>query len=212
MAGFLHNYLSQSGGLNSVNSSNLNNAPSGAGYAYDGFIGAEVIYDADMARRNTNLNQGESYSSTSYLNAGVYKLVRMKSALTIAAARGLAVYWDAAATLGVNRTAYTVTTDNPGKASTFAGVLLNAASASNLTMIQIDGLAWVKCKATLTTTGAVGQALFIDGATATFDNKADATAITTADVQNMKAVAFEAPANGALKRAFLCNVAHMNAR
>lgn len=135
---------------------------------YKGMLGRKVALSDGEALNLTN-TAAANYSSSTPLKGGVYQLVKMTStALTIAAARGLAVYWDPT---GADNS-FQVTTDAPTGKAQFAGVLINALTAGKYGWILTDGMGYIKCKTGLATTGAVGDVMTVDAATGTFNNLA----------------------------------------
>lgn len=154
--------------LNDVNSSYIGSYD--GIQEYKGMLGREIWLSDSEALALTNLSQTD-YLSTTPLLGGCYKLVKMKSTKTITPARGLACYWDPTASTD----AFQVTSDAPTGKTQFAGVFINAVSVSKYAWILVEGLAYIKGKASaLTATGAVGDLLSIVTAAGTFDNQATA--------------------------------------
>lgn len=150
---------------------------------YKGMLGRKVALSNTEALNLTNTSATD-YTSSTVLKGGVYQLVKLKSANTITPARGLAVYWDP-----TTEDSFIVTTDAPTGKTQFAGILINAPSNSKYAWILTDGMGYVKCKASLATTGAVGDLMTIDTATATFDNLAVAPISVAALTDNSGGVA-----------------------
>lgn len=168
--------------------------------SYPGLLGAEHYYTQEEAERLTDTTVTD-YSTSTKLSAGVYKIVKLKSSASVAAKRGCLVYWDTS----VEPSIFQVTTDVIGANGAVAGVLCNVITAGYYGIIQVDGIAWCLCKGTITTTGATGQPLVaVTDTQGRVDNVADATAITEAILQTAcVGRAYDAPANGALKRVAL---------
>lgn len=172
-----------------------------ANQSYKGLIGAEKVMTRQEAQAATD-PAVTNYSSTTLLEKGVYKLVQLKSSLTGTVRRGVLAYWSAtAADLGK----FIVTCDQPTGGSQFAGVFLNAPTASQYAWIQIKGLAYVLSVASPTKTAAVGDLLFasVVSNVSRVDNHADATAITAANLRSLVGVAFEALSGGAMTRMYI---------
>ena len=135
---------------------------------YPGLLGKKWTIDQATAENLTDSSVA-GYSSSTKLGPGTYQLVKFASGLSITPARGLAVYWKA----GEEPGSFVVTTDQPTGGTQFAGICINAVTAGYYGFILVSpGIGHVKGAAALSQTGAVGQPLFVDAATGTFDNPA----------------------------------------
>ncbi len=119
-------------------------------------------------------------SSVGDVQGGIFQLVQLTDALTLAPAVGGLVYWDASAALSE----YRVTTDQAAADFQVAGVLLEAATEvvpGHYTIIQVAGVAECLAVASLDDTAFAGQpAIAKSGLT---DNIDAATAFTGANLQ-----------------------------
>ena len=190
-----------SGTLNGENNPALGSPlAASSGYlvsSYGGFIGTKYTFSADDAGKL-------SLSSTGTLYGGTYQMVRIAPAATQAnLKRGALVFWDTS----VPEDQYQVTNDETqnGGQPLFAGVLLNAPTAGNYTIIQTKGRATVLMRGTVTaaTRDLVWAAAGAGADNATFDGLAGATPIIGSNVQKQLGVSEVVAANGALIIAFL---------
>lgn len=178
--------------LNTVNDTLVaQSSNTGTGQSrYNGQLGQRIALGPDEVKYD---------SSVGTLYGGVYQYVRFKSGDATVPAVGLLCFWD----LAVNEDLYQVTTVEPTGTSRVAGVILNAVTGGNYGWIQVAGKATVKCIATLTAAGAVGQSVFTGAAGVGTDNAkvdtiAAATAITPLTLARFIGIAETAPSNGGL--------------
>lgn len=151
--------------LNEVQDSYPGSSDSFIASQYPGMLGRQITLSNDEALALSNLS-GTDYTSSTPLKGGTYQYVKMAASVTIAAARGLAVYWKA----GSDGT-FTVTTDAPTGGNQFAGILINALAVGKYGWILVSGEGYIKGKASsLTNTGAVGQLMSVVAAAGTWDN------------------------------------------
>ena len=163
---------------------------------YTAMLGQKISLGVDEAAQFTNPST-TGYTTSTLLQPGEYQLVKLKSSLTITPARGLIVWWDAAA----DPNSFIVTTDAPvSTGGRLAGVLLNAGTAGYYVWIQVSGAPYVKGKASLATTAAKDQVLIVDTATATVNNVAATTALTVDNINLVIGQAADLPVAATLKR------------
>lgn len=118
--------------------------------------------------------------SVGAVNGGIFQLVQLTDALTLAPAVGGLVYWDQSAALSE----YRVTTDQAAGDFQVAGVLLEVATEvvpGHYTIIQVAGVANIVVVASLDDTGFAGQPVVAKAGLG--DNIDAATAFTGANMQ-----------------------------
>lgn len=165
--------------------------------SYGGFVGSKYTFSADDAGKL-------SLAATGTLYGGTYQYVRIAPGATQAnLTRGRLVFWDTSAAEDL----YQVTNDETqnGGRPLFAGVLLNAPTAGNYTIIQVKGRATVKMRATITsaTRDFIWAAAGSGVDNAAFDGLAAATGLTGANIQNQLATGEAVAANAGLIVAYL---------
>lgn len=188
--------------LNDVNAQYLGSggqAQTAQNLYYSGMLGQKIMLSQDDAEGLTN-SSTTGYTTSTLLQPGEYQLVKLKSSLTITPARGLIVWWDAAA----DPNSFIVTTDAPvSTGGRLAGVLLNAGTAGYYVWIQTSGAPYVKGKSSLATTAAKDQIMIVDTATATANNVAATTALTVDNINLVIGQAADLPVAATLKRIHL---------
>lgn len=186
-----------SGALNNENNAALGSPlASSSGFivsSYAGFIGTKYTFSADDAGKL-------SYTTNGTLYGGTYQMVRIAAAATQSnLVRGRLVFWDTSAAEDL----YQVTNDETqnGGLPLFAGVLLNAPTAGNYTVIQVGGRVTVQMRATITAAtrffswSAAGAG--VDNAS--WDGSTGATALTNTNNYGFNLALGEAvAANGGL--------------
>jgi len=156
--------------LNNINDSTVGGAltsgPSGIGTQ------GGALQLADYLICNDAEALALSNTATGTLYEGKYQYVQLDSSATTTA-KGQILFWKGGSTS-------VVTNVESGNLPDFAGIMLStSASAGNYTFIQTQGKATVLFRATLTTTGALGQSVFMAAAGAGADNAtADVLAAT----------------------------------
>ena len=183
----------------------VNDAVAGGGLSFGpsgpllggGQVGQELILD------DANI----VFSGATAVYGGHFRYVKMASGAS-AVVRGQIVYWDPTAAPNLWQVT-TVDTGTGDEAVYPAGIVLNPSwTAGNYSYIQFAGLCYVQFRATLTDAGAIGSPVFsafVGGADlGKADVINDATAATNATVvaqmRRFLGTAYEAPANGGLKR------------
>ena len=144
---------------------------SGTGVSfYSGFLGAEMTLTDDEALRLSDTSVGTLYR-------GVYKYVQFKAGSTASNALGQVAFWDS--TAGTVAASETVVTPDATDGNQ-AGITLNAVTKGNYGWIQIEGLATVLYRATITkATPAFKDVVFVTSAANTADVITDATNYTS---------------------------------
>lgn len=152
------------------------------------------------------LSESEAQKMSSNLHAGKYQYVLFQSGSSNANARGQVVEWATAAKEEV----FTCNPDpTTAGLSRPAGIALGAVSKGQYGFIQVEGLATVLCKASVTTTtdGTIG--VYVSDTVGDVDSLADATTTTNLQVKSVLGTFAEAPANGALKLFNLRNLSRV---
>lgn len=143
-----------------------------------------------------------SDTSVGTLRVGVYALVQTKSGSTAAPARGKACFFASASDMA----SYIVTPDGGATLDgRMAGVYISAPTKGYYCVIQICGLCTVLYTSSVTATD--GTLVTLVSTSNVFDSYADGDTINTAGgnsgLKVVKGIAFEAPANDALKLAYI---------
>lgn len=152
------------------------------------------------------LSETEAQKMSTNLHAGKYQYVLFQSGTTNSNARGQVVEWATAAK-------EEVWTCNPDPTTAGlarpAGIALGAVTKGNYGFIQVEGLATVLCKASVTTTtdGTIG--VYLSDTVGAVDSLADGTTTTNLQVKSTIGTFAEAPANGALKLFNLRNLSRV---
>jgi len=155
--------------LNEINDSVIGQSVSG-GQAYDGQLGAFMVLNAEDAAKLSKTSVGTLY-------AGVYQYVKFKAGTTASNIVGGPVYWS-------DPDNFVVTPDVPTGFPGFAGVSLNAVTKGNYGFILVEGKGLAHALAN-TTKGspAAGDNLILTSTAGAFDDLADATAFTGANLK-----------------------------
>lgn len=162
---------------------------------YPAQLGNIVYLDNEGANQRTNPS-----GTITQLYGGFYQYVQLVSTASAAVAAGQLVFFDTVA----NAANFVVTTDvTAATIGRVAGVILSPSwTKGNYWWIQISGLVYVKCAATVTDTTDGNLAIVTQTPAPTVNGVADGTAVTDAVLKSAIGVWAEAPANGALKRVF----------
>lgn len=149
-----------------------------------------------MVGQVIELSEVGAQQMASTLHAGKYQYVQFQSGSTNSNARGQVVEFATAAkeeVFIVNPDPTTAGLARP------AGIALGAVTKGNYGFIQVEGLATVLCKASVTTTtdGTIG--VYVSDTVGAVDSLADATTTTNLQIKAVLGTFAEAPANGALK-------------
>ncbi len=167
------------------------------GTRFQGMLGQTIVCSNADALKLSNTSVGTLYN-------GVYQLVKFTSAIV----RGQLVFWDTLANNGLND--YGVTSTVTAATAFRAGVALftDANASGKYGWIQVAGLA--NCLYGNSTVGTIGLAVIQATAldvplltVATVNTSADATAQLTEDLRAYIGVAYETPAQNAVRRVLL---------
>lgn len=144
-----------------------------------------------------------SDTSVGTLRAGWYAMVQVLLTATQAPARGHACFWLTAA----NMASYIATSDGGATLDgRMVGVFISAPTKGNYCIIQLGGICTVQYAASVDATD--GDLVSIVTTSFTFDSFADSGTVNAAggtapSIKTIKGVALEAPANSALKLAYI---------
>ena len=168
----------------------------------DGGTGAARFLGQLGGRLVLGPNEVRFDSAIGTLHGGIYQLVRTKAASTIAPTLGFAAYWDPTDDASVD--GFIVTPDDPGLLAAFAGVYISAPTKGNYCIIQVAGIVDAQFVASITETGAIGDVV-VSQNTATFNNVANATAMTADLLSAFVGYAIEAPVDATITQIYLTN-------
>lgn len=189
-------WISPSGNLNTGSFAQIGGTEP-VGNRFQGMLGQTIVCSNADALKLSDSSVGTLYN-------GVYQLVKFSSAIV----RGQLVFWDTLANNGLND--YEVTSTVTAATAFRAGVALftDASASGKYGWIQVAGLA--NCLYGNSTVGTIGLAVIQATAldvplltVATVNTSADATAQLTEDLRAYIGVAYETPAQNAVRRVLL---------
>jgi hypothetical protein len=142
------------------------------------------------------LSEEEAQKIDTALHGGSYKYVQFKAASAQSNAKGQLLFYATAADEEVH-----IATPDPTTAalSRIAGVALNAVTKGNYGFIQVDGLATIRTKSSVTDTTDGVHAVAVSDTVGKVDGIADGTAVTALTARSRIGTFAEAPANDSLK-------------
>jgi len=189
-------WISPSGFLNTGSFASIGGTET-VGTRFQGMLGQTIVCSNADALKASNTSVGTLYN-------GVYQLVKFNSAIV----RGQLVFWDTLANNGLND--YEVTSTVTAATAFRAGVALftDASASGKYGWIQVAGLA--NCLYGNSPVGTIGLAVIQATAldvplltVATVNTSADATVQLTEDLRAYIGVAYETPAQNAVRRVLL---------